>query len=124
VTMVGLDVTHQALVTRADAERLRCGGRAGVLVAELLDFYGRYHERVYGMAGSPVHDVVAVAQVVRPALLDTPPCRIEVECGSELCRGRTSVDLRRGGAPNARAATAVDARALVELIVERITSLG
>ena len=34
--MVGLDVTHRALVTRAHAERLRGDGPAGRLAAELL----------------------------------------------------------------------------------------
>jgi inosine-uridine nucleoside N-ribohydrolase len=38
VTMVGLDVTHQALMTPVHAERLRAAGRAGTLVAELYDF--------------------------------------------------------------------------------------
>jgi len=38
VTMVGLDVTHRALLTGAHAERLRSSGRIGKVVAELLDF--------------------------------------------------------------------------------------
>src|SRR2546428_11327891 len=43
VTMVGLDVTHQALVGPDRVERLRGGGRIGQLVAELFDFYGIFH---------------------------------------------------------------------------------
>ena len=69
VTMVGLDVTHRALLTRAHAERLRGSGRIGTFVAELLDFYGVFHREVYAFDGSPVHDAVAVAQVIRPELL-------------------------------------------------------
>ncbi|HEU5216380.1 MAG TPA: nucleoside hydrolase, partial [Gaiellaceae bacterium] len=38
-TMIGLDVTHRALVTDAHTERLRASGRVGRLVAELMDFY-------------------------------------------------------------------------------------
>src|SRR3954470_20151661 len=63
VTMVGLDVTRQALVTAEHAERLRGAGRIGHTVAELLDFYGRFHARVYGFNGSPIHDAVALADV-------------------------------------------------------------
>ncbi len=66
VTMIGLDVTHQALMTSADAERLRGTGRTGTLVAELWDFYNRFHSQTYGFDGSPIHDAVALAQVIRP----------------------------------------------------------
>jgi inosine-uridine nucleoside N-ribohydrolase len=43
--MVGLDVTHRALLTRAH-EELRGAGRIGRFVAELLDFYGVFHREV------------------------------------------------------------------------------
>ncbi|MGH8911499.1 MAG: nucleoside hydrolase, partial [Acidimicrobiia bacterium] len=39
VTMIGLDVTHQALLNREHAGRLRSQGAAGRFVAELLDFF-------------------------------------------------------------------------------------
>ena len=45
VTMVGLDVTHQALITPAHVEELRRRGRVGTMVAELMDFYARFHRR-------------------------------------------------------------------------------
>jgi len=47
VTMVGLDVTHQALVTAEHAARLRANGRIGGVVADLLAFYGAFHKQVY-----------------------------------------------------------------------------
>jgi inosine-uridine nucleoside N-ribohydrolase len=85
VTMVGLDVTHLALMTPADAEQMRGAGRAGRLVAELVDFYARSHS---GWTGTPVHDAVAVAAVVEPALLTLTRCAVDVDCGA-VCRGRT-----------------------------------
>jgi inosine-uridine nucleoside N-ribohydrolase len=126
VTMVGLDVTHRALVGPDHRERLRGGGRAGSLVAELLDFYGGFHSRVYGWNGSPVHDALAVAHVLAPDILRTERRNVEVECGSELCRGRTVVDLweRTGREPNAWVAVDVDAPAFRELLVERLARLG
>ena len=100
VTMVGLDVTHQALVGEPEAERMRGTGRAGEIVADLLDFYGRFHREQYGWAGSPIHDAVAVAHVARPGLLETKHRRVEVDCSWELSRGRTHVDLwERTGEP-------------------------
>jgi inosine-uridine nucleoside N-ribohydrolase len=122
VTMVGLDVTHKALVTPAHADLLRAGGRTGTVVAELLDFYGRFHRETYGFAGSPVHDAVAVAHVVRPGLVETVERHVAVECGSELCRGRTVVDLwrRTGNPPNAHVAVDLDADAFLGLLLDRI----
>ena len=126
VTMVGLDVTHRAVVTPAVAEELRAAGRAGKLVAELVDFYSRFHRRRYPeLGGSPLHDPVALAYALRPELLEVRPARVEVDCSWGAGRGRTNVDLRgRGGEPNAAVAVGIDAEAFVRLLVERIASLG
>jgi inosine-uridine nucleoside N-ribohydrolase len=126
VTMVGLDVTHQALLTGAHAERLRYSGRIGTFVAELLDFYGVFHREVYGFDGSPVHDAVAVAQVIRPELLQLERLNVRVDCKSELCRGRTVVDVwrRTGLEPTASVAVEIDAEAFLDLLLERLARLG
>ena len=126
VTMVGLDVTHRALLTGAHADRLRGIGRVGRAVAELLDFYGVFHREVYGFDGSPVHDAVAVAQVIRPNLLELERLNVEIDCESSLCRGRTVVDLwrRTGREPNAQVAVGIDSEAFLELLLERLSSLG
>ena len=126
VTMIGLDVTHRALMTGEHAERLRAAGRVGTMVAELWDFYHRFHRRIYGLAGSPVHDAMAVAHVIRGDLVQTRHVNVEVDCASELCRGRTVVDVwgRTERAPNARVGVDVDADAFLDLLVDRIGSLG
>jgi inosine-uridine nucleoside N-ribohydrolase len=126
VTMVGLDVTHRALVLPEHAERLRASGRVGEVVAELLEFYGRFHRRIYDFPGSPIHDAVAVAHVIRPGLLETVERNVEIELESELCRGRTVVDLwrRTDRAPNAHVAVGIDSDAFLELLLERIAHLG
>ena len=127
VTMIGLDVTHQALVTDADVEQLRALGRTGTLVAELLDFYGRFHRRRYPeLGGSPMHDPVAVVHVARPGLVEVLPAAIEVDCESEQSRGRTNVDRRgRGPAtPGLSVGVGIDADAFRGLLFERIASLG
>ena len=125
VTMVGLDVTHRALVLPEHAERLRASGPIGRIVAELLDFYGVFHREVYGFPGSPIHDAVAVAHVVALGLLETAHRHVAVDCQSELCRGRTVVDLwrRTGNEPNAHVAVGIDAEAFRELLIERLGTL-
>jgi len=124
VTMVGLDVTHKALFTPAHAGRL--AGRVGEMVAELLRFYGNFHRQVYGFNGSPIHDAVAVAHVLDPRLVETVERNVEIETESELCRGRTVVDLWRRTArePNAHVGVEIDSAAFLELLIERLNSLG
>jgi inosine-uridine nucleoside N-ribohydrolase len=123
VTMVGLDVTHKALVR---ADRFRDLGRVGRVVAEWLDFYSGFHRKTYGFDGAPVHDAVALAHVLRPGLLETVERNVDVDTESELCRGRTVVDLwrRTGKPPNAHVAVDVDADAFVALLAEQIAALG
>ena len=88
VTMIGLDVTHQALVTDADADALRGAGRVGQgrgRAARLLPPAGT-GASYPDLDGSPLHDPVAVAHVIDPTLVETKPA---------LHRGR----LRLGAGP-------------------------
>src|SRR4051812_25463553 len=66
VTMVGLDVTHRALMTQEHPDTLRGSGRVGAVAADLWAFYHRFHQRVYDLPGTPVHDALAVGHVIRP----------------------------------------------------------
>jgi len=125
ITMVGLDVTHKALFTRAHAERVRGTGTAGRIVAELSDFFQAFHERRYRFDGSPIHDAMAVAHVVDPTLMTTVHCNVEIETASQFCDGRTVVDrwVSTDKPKNAHVGVDVDAPRFLELLVERISTL-
>jgi pyrimidine-specific ribonucleoside hydrolase len=125
LTMVGLDVTHKALFTRAHADRLRDTGRAGRVVAELSDFFQRFHEERYGFDGSPIHDAMAVAQVIDPSLLETVHCNVEIETASRFCDGRTVVDRWHATSRtrNAHVGVDVDAPRFLDLLLDRIATL-
>jgi inosine-uridine nucleoside N-ribohydrolase len=125
VTLIGLDVTHLAVTTPALQERLRAVGSIGAFVADLVDFFALYHQETYGWDGAPIHDAVAMAHVVRPGLVETRWRNVEVELESELCRGRTVVDVwsRTDRAPNAHVGVDLDSGAFFELLVDRIGRL-
>jgi pyrimidine-specific ribonucleoside hydrolase len=128
VTMLGLDVTHQAIIRPEQADELRAAGRAGTFVAELVDFYGRFHRRLYPeLGGSPMHDPLAVAHVLRPGLVDVRPAHVSVDCSWSEGRGRTNVDWRGrhdGLDPNTHVGLGLDRAAFWTLLRERIASLG
>jgi inosine-uridine nucleoside N-ribohydrolase len=126
VTMIGLDVTHRALLTPEWSERFRAAGRIGVFVAELVEFFKQYHRRTYDWDGAPIHDAVALAHAFRPGIVTTLFLNVEVETASELNRGRTVVDRwhRTDRPPNADVGVDIDADAFFELLLERIATLG
>jgi inosine-uridine nucleoside N-ribohydrolase len=126
LTMVGLDVTHKALLRPRDVDRLRASGRAGKLVADLFEFYVGFHRSRYGWDGAPVHDAVAVAHVIDPGLLTTDHLGVVIDIGPEPSRGRTHVDLSRlsGWERNCSVAVGIDAGVFREMLITRIASLG
>ena len=126
VTMVGLDVTHRALMRDAHVERLAGSGIAGRLVADLYGFYAQHHKHRYGWDGAPVHDALAVAHVIDPTLLEIADCGVMVDTGGELSRGRTYVDRwgSTGWEPNCHVAVEVEGERFLELLIQRISGLG
>ena len=126
LTMVGLEVTHKALLYPAKVDELRAAGSVGALVSELYDFYHGHHMRMYGWEGSPVHDALAVAHVIRDSFLTTEFRHVQVDIGPEPGRGRTYVDLwkRTANVPNAHVGVDVDGPAFIDVLVDRLRSLG
>jgi inosine-uridine nucleoside N-ribohydrolase len=126
-TMVGLDVTHRALITDEHTERMRGAGKVGKVVAELMDFYSRFHRQRYpDLAGSPMHDPVCIAHLVDPTLMQVRDALIEVDCTTGPSWGRTNVDWRgreHFGPPNAKVGVDIDGARFAELVIERISSL-
>jgi pyrimidine-specific ribonucleoside hydrolase len=127
-TMVGLDVTHRALITDDHTERMRSAGKVGGMVAELMDFYARFHRSRYpDLDGSPMHDPVCVAHLIDSTLMTVRDAFIEVDCSTGPSWGRTNVDWRgreHFGPPNAKVGLDIDGARFADLVVERISSFG
>jgi inosine-uridine nucleoside N-ribohydrolase len=81
-------------VAPEEVERFRSmDNRVSSVVAELLDFAGQYYRDTYGYAGYPIHDAVAVAQVIDDAIVETEEMRVDVETSGEFTAGRTVCDV-------------------------------
>jgi purine nucleosidase len=91
VTMVGLDLTLQAVVDGGIVDRMHQLGRIGVeLIAPLATFWTNPLDDEWD--GQALHDVCAVAYVARPDLFTLKPARVDVELRGEYTRGMTVVD--------------------------------
>jgi purine nucleosidase len=123
LTMIGLDVTHQAIVTpeRLDAVRA-IDSSVGRAVAGLLDHYHRIDVDRYGAPGSPLHDPCVIAYLLRPDLFSGREAFVEIETQSETTLGRTVVDLwgASGREPNATVIERIDAVGFFDLLIERL----
>jgi inosine-uridine nucleoside N-ribohydrolase len=112
LVMAGLHVTHQVRADRARIAAIReVGTAAGIVVADLLDFYGsRYAERLGDDLGAPLHDPVAVAAVTHPHLLEFESYPVTIS-RSGPTRGMTIVDRRPQAADGPRVELAMRADA-------------
>ncbi len=124
VTMIGLDVTLQALLRRPDSERLAGGGSVSRFVSELFGFFSQHEPGGKALDGAPIHDAVAVAHVIWPDLVETERRHVAIDLGDSE-RGRTAVDRRPGVAESGKVsvATGIDGARFTKMLVEHIESL-
>jgi purine nucleosidase len=127
LTMVGLDVTHQALATPDVLERIAAvGTRPATFVVELLTFFREAYRRDQGFEHPPVHDPCAMARVIDPSVLTTRPAPLDVELTGRLTRGMTVADLR-GPAPEGcttQVAVGIDPARFWDLVVDALERIG
>jgi pyrimidine-specific ribonucleoside hydrolase len=125
LTMIGLEVTHQAWLDDAHAEAFRGQGKAGQFVAELLDHFVGFHQDRFGWPGAPIHDAVTIAHLIDPSLVQTMPMNVQIETQSALCVGRTVADRWSvtGRAPNAAVGLGIDRDRFVTLLLQRLGTL-
>jgi purine nucleosidase len=126
IVMMGLDVTHKALVTAEHLARIEAiGTPVAKACAGLLDFYSRYDKERYHIPGAPLHDPCVVAYLLRPELFQGRRRRVEVETEGTHTAGRTVVDWwRRSERPaNALVINEVDSDGFFALLGERLARL-
>ncbi|WP_209426167.1 nucleoside hydrolase [Pararhodobacter sp. SW119] len=126
ITMIPLDVTHQALTTRPRVEAFRVlPGRVGPAVAGWTDFFERFDKDKYGTEGAPLHDPCTIAWLLNPDLFNGREVNVEIETEGRLTLGMTVVDYWRvtDRAPNATFLREIDADGFFALLTERLARL-
>jgi purine nucleosidase len=125
LTMLGLDVTHQALVTPERLARFAAmGTEVGRACHGMLDFFNRFDTERYGAPGGPLHDPCVIAYLLRPDLFTGKACRVEIETEGRSV-GRTNVHWwpREPQEPNATVIGGIDADGFFGLLFERLGRL-
>jgi purine nucleosidase len=126
ITVMPLDVTHQALTSKARVDAFRnMGTEVGRMVAAWTDFFERFDVAKYGSAGAPLHDPCVIAHLIRPDLFTGRRVNVAVETQSELTLGMTVADWWgvTDRPKNAMFMGGVDADGFFALLTERIARL-
>lgn len=106
IVMCGLDVTNQALLAPDYLAKLPELNRTGKMLHALFSHY-----RSGSMnTGLRMHDLCAIAWLVRPDLFTVKPCFVAIETQGEYTAGTTVVDIegRLGKSPNVQVALEID----------------
>ncbi|WP_371224024.1 nucleoside hydrolase [Roseovarius sp. 2305UL8-3] len=126
ITVLPLDVTHKALVTKPRNDAFRAlGTPVGIAVAQMTEFFERYDREKYGSEGAPLHDPCVTAYLIRPDLFSGRQVNVQIETTSELTMGMTVADWWgvTDNTPNAYFIGDLDADGFFDLLTERLARL-
>ncbi|MDF7679888.1 ribonucleoside hydrolase RihC [Enterobacteriaceae bacterium ESL0689] len=106
IVMCGLDVTNQATLTADYLRQLPTVNKTGQMLHAIFSHYRSGSMR----HGLRMHDMCAIAWLVRPQLFTLQPCFVAVETEGKWTAGTTVVDIegRLGQAANAQVALDID----------------
>jgi pyrimidine-specific ribonucleoside hydrolase len=126
LTIVPLDVTLQAYLDDDDLRALSTlPGRSAAAAAAMLETYRACYLDSCGSPHMPMHDALAVFEVIDPGAIVKSRARVHVDHGDGPRRGSTAID--RGQAPGqggmVNVGHSLDRRAFVDLLLERLSSL-
>ncbi|HWL44029.1 MAG TPA: nucleoside hydrolase [Ilumatobacter sp.] len=125
LTMAGLDVTHQFLLTTERIGQVNeLPGHLASVLADLFGFFNsNYIARHEGMPGAALHDPLAVLAVTHPELFERTRRHVVVETRGEHTAGMTVIDRRLvhdRDAENCDVLESVDADAAWALVLDAI----
>lgn len=121
LTIVGLDVTKQTVMSNDYVERLNSNSADGKFVREISHGYQAFHANAVGIDGFYVHDSSAVAYALHPEYFETAtgPVRVVDEgiaIGQTILKpeGASYPTPHWDNRPSVKVCTGVDSEALLE----------
>nr|XP_048332034.1 probable uridine nucleosidase 2 [Ziziphus jujuba var. spinosa] len=129
VLAVGINVTHQVIMTDTDREELASSkGKFAQYLSKILEVYFSYHHDAYSTRGVYLHDPTALLAAVNPSLITYTEGVVRVQT-SGITRGLTILYNKQkrfeevtewSNKPSVKVAVTVDAPTVVKLIMERL----
>ncbi len=126
VTMIPLDVTHQALATRQRLAAIKgLGNRTGDAIHAMLTFSERFDLEKYNWNGAPLHDPCVIAYLLQPDMFTGRRINVEIEVASDLTRGMSVADFWgvTDRPANVTFLRTIDSERFFTLLTERIARL-
>jgi len=127
LTMIGLDVTHQALITKEIFARLDgLNTEVSKTLSGLMRFFAQTYNDVFEMPDPPLHDPIAVAVLIDSSITKNRFVNVEVELNGEHTRGATVVDIyaRTGGKANVSVALELDFDKFWKVMLDAVEAAG
>lgn len=129
VLAVGINVTHQVVLTDADRDMMaQSDGKFAQYLCKILDVYFSYHRDSYSTKGVYLHDPTALVAAVNPSLITYTEGVVRVQT-SGITRGLTILYNKQkrfaevtewSNKPTVKVAVTVDATTVVKLVMERL----
>lgn len=119
MTMMGLDLTAQALCTWETVQRMKkASNKAAELFCDTMSFYLEREGKQYGMQGGPLHDPACIAYLIDPACIKTKPMYVQVDTVQGMNYGRSVCDYYEvmKKKPNVNVAVTLDAPRFWDLV--------
>jgi inosine-uridine nucleoside N-ribohydrolase len=126
ITMVGLEVTGQALITLEDAARIHSFGTpqariAGDLIAEEVQWFMDH----LGWHSGQVYDACAAVGAIESSVIKTRRMHVAIELTGTLTRGRTVADISgnhyNSKPPNVEVGVGIDRERFMRLLEEALS---
>ena len=109
ITMVGLDLTHQALATPDLQDRVRAiGGSISQFVLDIWKFIATTHGGLLQIEYPAIHDACCVAALIDPTVFTTEKADIRVETAGRWSKGMTVCNFKKMGGMHHFGGTAVE----------------
>lgn len=119
LTLVGLDVTRKALLTKEHMEQMGDSPIVQYIRESTTDYMKRYYER-NGIHACVMHDPLAVGVALNRDIVTTRRYYVDVETRSDLCDGQTVCDFqnRLSKQANMDVCMDVDTEAFLQLFTQ------
>ncbi|XP_073125317.1 probable uridine nucleosidase 2 [Henckelia pumila] len=129
VLAVGINVTHQVILTDSDRDKLaETNAKFAKYLCKILDVYFSYHHEAYSTRGVYLHDPTALLAAVDPSLFTYTEGVVRVQTIG-ITRGLTLFYNRQKrfeevtewcDKPTVKVAVTVDAPTVVKMVMERL----